>query len=48
LWRPKSFGGFEIDPVAGFRVIEEVSRIDSAAGWNLQIAVAHDMFPLVR
>ncbi|MGJ0490621.1 acyl-CoA dehydrogenase family protein [Methylobacter sp.] len=44
LWRPKAFGGFELDPIAGFRIIEEVSRIDSAAGWNLQIAVAHDMF----
>ncbi len=44
LWRPKAFGGFELDPVAGCRIIEEVSRIDSAAGWNLQIAVAHDMF----
>ncbi|MEF3074181.1 acyl-CoA dehydrogenase family protein [Methylobacter sp. Wu1] len=46
LWRPKAFGGFELDPISGFRVIEEVSRIDSAAGWNLQISVAHDMFAL--
>ncbi|MGZ8215212.1 MAG: acyl-CoA dehydrogenase family protein [Methylosarcina sp.] len=44
LWRPKAFGGFELDPVSGFRIVEEVSRIDSAAGWNLQIAVAHDLF----
>jgi len=44
LWRPKAFGGFELDPVSGLRLIEAVSRIDSAAGWNLQIAVAHDMF----
>lgn len=44
LWRPKAFGGFELDPISGLRIIEEVSRIDSAAGWNLQIAVAHDMF----
>jgi alkylation response protein AidB-like acyl-CoA dehydrogenase len=44
LWQPKAFGGFEVEPVTGLRVIEEISRIDSAAGWNLQIAVAHDMF----
>ncbi|MCL7423441.1 MAG: acyl-CoA dehydrogenase family protein [Methylobacter sp.] len=44
LWRPKALGGFELDPISGLRIIEEVSRIDSAAGWNLQIAVAHDMF----
>lgn len=44
LWRPKELGGFELDPISGLCIIEEVSRIDSAAGWNLQIAVAHDMF----
>lgn len=44
LWRPKALGGFELDPMSGLRIIEAVSRIDSAAGWNLQIAVAHDMF----
>ncbi|MGX2041206.1 acyl-CoA dehydrogenase family protein [Methylocaldum sp. MU1018] len=44
LWRPKAFGGFEVEPVSALRAIEEVSRIDSAAGWNLQIAIAHDMF----
>lgn len=38
MWRPKTLGGFELDPVSGLRVIEAVSRIDSAAGWNLQIA----------
>ena len=44
LWRPKTYGGFELDPISGLRIIEAVSRIDSAAGWNLQIAVAHDLF----
>lgn len=44
MWRPKVFDGFELDPVSGFRIIEAVSRIDSAAGWNLQIAAAHDLF----
>lgn len=40
LWRPKAFGGLEVDPMTAFRVFEEVSRIDSAAGWNLQISCA--------
>lgn len=44
ILRPKAYGGFELDPVSALRIIEAVSRIDSAAGWNLQIAVAHDMF----
>jgi len=44
LWRPRALGGFELDPIAGFRVLEAVARIDSAAGWNLQIASAFDLF----
>jgi alkylation response protein AidB-like acyl-CoA dehydrogenase len=40
LWIPRAFGGLEVDPVTAFRVFEEVSRIDSAAGWNLQLSVA--------
>ena len=38
--RPKAFGGLEVDPITMFRVVEEVTRQDSAAGWNLQIAAA--------
>lgn len=44
LWRPKALGGLEVDPVTAFRVIEELGRIDSAASWNLQVSIAHDMF----
>lgn len=42
--RPKSLGGLEVDPLTLFRVVEEVSRIDSAAGWNLQISLSSDPF----
>jgi alkylation response protein AidB-like acyl-CoA dehydrogenase len=42
LWRPKVFGGLEVDPMAAFRVFEEVSRIDSAAGWNLVVSCSFD------
>ena len=38
LWTPKAFGGLEVDPMTAFRVFEGVSRLDSAAGWNLQLA----------
>src|SRR5215831_3316753 len=42
LWRPRTFGGLEVDPMTAFRVLEEVARIDSAAGWNLQLSSAID------
>ena len=41
---PKAFGGLEVDPLTMFRVVEEVARYDSAAGWNLQLAVAANCF----
>src|SRR5262245_27278897 len=44
VWRPNAFGGLETDPISAFRVFEEVSRIDSAAGWNLQLAAGADIF----
>ena len=44
LWKPKAFGGLEVDPMTAFRVFEEISRIDSAAGWNLQLSCSADPF----
>ena len=44
LFRPRSRGGLELDPVSAFRVIEELSRIDSAAGWNVGIANSTEPF----
>jgi alkylation response protein AidB-like acyl-CoA dehydrogenase len=42
LWRPRDFGGLEVDPMTAFQVLEAVSRIDSAAGWNLQLSSGID------
>ena len=42
LWRPRAFGGLEVDPMTAFEVVEEVSRIDTAAGWNLQLSSGID------
>jgi alkylation response protein AidB-like acyl-CoA dehydrogenase len=37
---PRAFGGLELHPVEAYRVFEAVSRIDSAAGWCLNISSA--------
>jgi len=44
MFRPHTRGGLDLDPVTGFRVIEEFARMDSAAGWNLAIANATEPF----
>ncbi len=40
MFAPRALGGLETDAVSGFEAMEEISRIDSAAGWNLQIAAS--------
>ena len=44
MYRPRERGGFGFNPVSGFRVIEELSRIDSAVGWNVAIANGLECF----
>jgi len=44
MFRPRERGGYGFDPVSGFRVVEELSRIDSAAGWNVAIANGLECF----
>ena len=34
---PRAFGGPQADPTAQLRVIEEISRYDASAGWNVMI-----------
>ncbi|MCO6512294.1 MAG: acyl-CoA dehydrogenase family protein [Aridibacter famidurans] len=44
MMRPETVGGLGLDPVTCFRMIEEVSRIDSAVGWNVGIANGFEPF----
>jgi alkylation response protein AidB-like acyl-CoA dehydrogenase len=44
MFRPRERGGFEFDPVSGFRIVEALARIDSAAGWNVAIGNASEPF----
>src|SRR3989442_10374079 len=32
-WVPKAYGGLQMSPVPALKMFEEISRIDSAAGW---------------
>ena len=41
---PEVYGGLELHPVDAYQVWEAISRIDSAAGWNLQISSAVSSF----
>jgi alkylation response protein AidB-like acyl-CoA dehydrogenase len=38
LWVPRSIGGAETDVETSVRVVEELSRLDGAVGWNVMIA----------
>lgn len=38
LYLPQSLGGLEADPVTTAKVVEEVSRYNTAAGWTLMVA----------
>jgi hypothetical protein len=35
---PLSLGGFEVDPLTTAKVVEEVSRYNTTAGWTLMVA----------
>ena len=43
MWKPKAYGGLETDPITAFEVFEALARIDSAAGWNIQLTAGLDV-----
>ena len=38
LFLPKSLGGIEADPLTTAKVVEEVARHNTAAGWSMMVA----------
>ena len=40
MYTPRSLSGLEVEPLICLRVIEEISKYDSAAGWTLMVANA--------
>jgi alkylation response protein AidB-like acyl-CoA dehydrogenase len=44
LWIPRSLGGEETDPFTFFRVIEEISKADGAAGWCVALCGGNNVF----
>ncbi|MGE0601750.1 MAG: acyl-CoA dehydrogenase family protein [Dehalococcoidia bacterium] len=35
IWLPAAFGGHELHPAGAYRLLERISEIDGAVGWNL-------------
>jgi alkylation response protein AidB-like acyl-CoA dehydrogenase len=44
LWIPRTLGGEEADPMTLVRVVEEISRVDGAAGWCMAIGGEYGAF----
>src|SRR5271170_5695873 len=44
LWIPRALGGEETDPLTFFRVVEEVSKADGAAGWCVALCGGNNVF----
>ena len=44
LWIPRAFGGEETDPMTLGRVVEEIARVDGAAGWCVAIGGEYGVF----
>ncbi len=44
LWIPRTLGGEEANPMTLVRVVEEISRVDGAAGWCMAIGGEYGMF----
>lgn len=38
MYTPRALGGFEVDPLTFFRVVEAIARIDGSTGWCVFIA----------
>lgn len=43
IWKPVAYGGLETDPITAFEVFEALAKVDSAAGWNLQLTAGIDI-----
>jgi indole-3-acetate monooxygenase len=44
MYLPASFGGPEVEPLTGFKVCEELARVDASVGWCAQVSAAVTVF----
>jgi len=44
IWAPAEFGGHQLDPVGGLRVISEVARLDGSVGWVVMLLASYSSF----
>ena len=40
MWTPKTLGGREVSPLTGYRLVEEVARLDGSTGWCLFVGAS--------
>jgi alkylation response protein AidB-like acyl-CoA dehydrogenase len=44
MYRPKTWGGAELDPIGLLRVVEAIARLDAPSAWNVGNASTFDCF----
>ena len=40
MWIPKTLSGLEVSPLTGYRVVEEVARLDGSTGWSVFVGAS--------
>ena len=44
MYTPRTLGGFEVEPLTFYRIVEEIARIDASTAWCVWIASGNPVF----